>query len=53
MRVLEGHKTFAKGLGEIEFKGLKKQSYQTNLFFCFVLYLVFYCLEGRKHQINK
>jgi hypothetical protein len=35
MRVLEGRKTFAKGLGKIEFKGLKKQSYQTNLFlFC-------------------
>jgi hypothetical protein len=28
MRVLKGHRTFAKGLGEIEFNGFKKESYQ-------------------------
>lgn len=27
MRVLEGHKTFVKGLGEIKFKGLKKNTH--------------------------
>jgi hypothetical protein len=50
MRVLEGRRAFAEGLGEIEFKGLKKTLISQKIFFCFVFYLVFYCLEGRKYQ---
>ncbi len=42
-------RAFAEGLGEIEFKGLKKTLISKKIFFCFVFYLVFYCLEGRSN----
>jgi hypothetical protein len=55
MRVLEGRRAFAKGLGQIEFKGFKKHSYQKNLFlFCFLsCILLFGGVKVPKNKINR
>jgi len=51
MRVLEGRRTFAKGLGQIEFKGFKKTFISKKSFF--VLFFILYFIVWRGESTKK